>query len=114
MSRAYIYPGLPVLRKQIRRALITTELIVEASSSAYGIPANDLYRKTKEPTIAECRQICMHLFRFALGYSTTQAGMIFRKDHATVLYATKTVRKKLNKYEFRNRYDGICKKIGFV
>lgn len=109
----YVLPGATIKREEVRRAHITEDLIKETCSRAYGITVEELERNTRLRAIAEPRQVAMHLIRFSMGKSLHEAALPFRKNHATVVHATKVVRKLMMYTDFRERYDAICAEIGY-
>ena len=62
--------------------------------------------------IARARQLCMMLACRELRLSSTQVGIVFRRDHADVLWACKRVEGRLNsKCDFGRQLAGITAEV---
>ncbi|MFI3312339.1 MAG: chromosomal replication initiator protein DnaA [Eubacteriales bacterium] len=75
--------------------LPTPTLIVAEVCRYYRIEESVLRSTLKNKSTAEARQVAMHLIRTMTNLSLPDIGKEFGRDHTTVLYALKTVDKKL-------------------
>lgn len=72
----------------------SVEGIIYNVCSTFKIPKELLMTKSRKREIVICRQVCMWLMRRNLDnnlYSFQRIGDYFGKDHATVMYAIKTI-----------------------
>jgi chromosomal replication initiator protein len=101
----YILPGMQ------RKA--ETEPIINTVAEHFGFTAQDLKSKTRLREIVMPRQIAMFIMYQKITRITyREVGLAFYKDHATVIYALKTVRGLYDiDKAYRNIVDEILKKI---
>ena len=64
-----------------------TESIVDLVCTRTGVPARMVYSRDRHESVARARQICMVLCRTKLRLSLSQVGMLFQRDHGTVMSA---------------------------
>lgn len=104
LMSAYIYPGLGV--RNVKR----WENIIDSVCKFYGL--DSMVGNTKKYPLIEARMVAMYLIRCNTKFSFREIGMMFHpmKDHATVLYAVKTVTNWLkHDKNFRNKMRGyLC------
>ena len=81
----YVYPGLSVDWKR------NQDKVIDAVCSFYKLTRTMLMDKCRHRNIVEPRYVAMWLLRKNTTYTLSEIGLIFRKDHATVLYACKQV-----------------------
>ena len=88
----------------------TTDIFTQKVCEYAGIHPKLLKRKLKRDIIeiTEVRAIIMAYRKIILGMSLHEAGYIFKKDHATVLYAISTMQ---NDYKHNREYRQKFKKI---
>ncbi len=68
---------------------LTPEYIIEYCSNFYNVKKEDIYSDKRNKEIVFARQVCLYIIRELTDYSLSKIGLIFGKDHATVLYAIK-------------------------
>ena len=68
---------------------LTPEYIIEYCSNYYNVKKEDIYSDKRNKEIVFARQVCLYIIRELTDYSLSKIGLIFGKDHATVLYAIK-------------------------
>jgi len=91
---------------------ITPESIIETCAKFYDIRKEDIYSNKRTKEIALARQVSMYLIREILDYSNAKAGACFNKDHSTVVYACKEIKKLMEKDEaFRFNVEGLINDI---
>ncbi|MBP8994285.1 MAG: hypothetical protein KBG30_10835 [Bacteroidales bacterium] len=78
------------------------KLIIKTVFDYFGVVEGENKKRKREHVI--CRQVSMKILNEDLKYSTTQAGLPFGKDHATVLHAKKTIN-NLMETDKKFRYD---------
>ncbi|HMO51659.1 MAG TPA: chromosomal replication initiator protein DnaA [Kiritimatiellia bacterium] len=80
---------------QEQQQLLTIEEIQKVVSDYYDIRMGDMTSNRRPQAIAFPRQVAMYLSRELTGQSLPAIGQAFAKNHATVLYACKTVNEKV-------------------
>ena len=73
----------------------TPEEIVDRVSRAFGVDPAQVRGKAKSRGVSQARQAAMYILCRGQGLSANGAGKLFDRDHTTVLYALKSVDKKL-------------------
>ena len=68
---------------------LTPEYIIEYCANFYNVKKEDIYSEKRNKEIVFARQVCLYIIRELTDYSLSKIGLIFGKDHATVLYAIK-------------------------
>jgi chromosomal replication initiation ATPase DnaA len=71
--------------------------LLECLANLYDITSADILGKCRKAHISEARMIFIYLMRH-LGYSTTYLGELLNRNHATMIYNTKT-------FDNRYKYD---------
>lgn len=74
---------------------ITLERIKKVVSEYYGLEPEDLIRQNRQKSIAEPRQIAMHLSRELTKLSLIKIANSFERDHATVIHGDDKVKQLL-------------------
>lgn len=64
---------------------VTIEKVLETVSKKYGVSEDELKSKKKTSSVANARQIAMHVLRKTTDLSLPKIGKIFNRDHSTVL-----------------------------
>jgi len=86
--------------------------VINAVSKITGLNSNQLKMKTRLRPIVENRQIAMYLIQKYTNKSLARIGMIFDKDHATVIHAIKTVESLCDSdVGFKSRVNAIEKLV---
>jgi chromosomal replication initiation ATPase DnaA len=65
--------------------------IIHEVAKFYGVTVADIMGDSRRRPIPEARQYVMYQMRFKQQLSTKQIGIIFGKDHTTVIYACKVI-----------------------
>jgi chromosomal replication initiator protein len=95
----YVIPG---LKQKVSRET----KIDEAACKAWGIPMEDLYKRTRKREIVETRQVVMQYRRMILNESPAVIARHTGFDHASVNSSCKTVSNLLETNKaFRARYN---------
>lgn len=82
---------------------ITFETIVDCVCSQFSIDTNALFSKSRKREVADSRQLIMALAKKHTKMSYTVIGTKLNRNHATVLYACKTIEERLSvDKEFRS------------
>ena len=86
------------------------DLIIERTARAYDLTPGALYQKNRnrDRNLVECRFITFYFLKRYTGMTLKDIGLIYRKNHATVLYAVNMVESLMNnnKY-FRAKVEDI-------
>lgn len=72
----------------------SVQAIQQAVAARFSMPFEMMRGKCRKRAYAAPRQMAMVLSRDLTGLSLTRIGMLFDRDHTTVLHAMKTVQKK--------------------
>lgn len=75
---------------------ISIDKIMEIVANYYDLTVLDIRGKKRTQSIAIARQIAMYLSTQYTRLSTTQIGKYFNKEHATILHAAKTIKKRMD------------------
>jgi chromosomal replication initiator protein len=84
---------------------IDASTIIAATSEYFGLAIEDLCGPGKTRPLAQARQIAMYLCRELTDLSLPKIGNTFGRDHTTVMYADKKIRKEMT--ERRKVYDQV-------
>lgn len=80
---------------KIGKRQITFDTIVETVCAKFNVERDTLSGKSKKREIADARQLVMLLAKKFAKMSSTTIGLKLNRNHATVLYACKTVEERL-------------------
>lgn len=72
------------------------EPILVAVSNHFGISIASIFSRSRRGDIVAARHTCMHLVRQRLNWSTPRIGIMFDRDHATVLHAVSVIHDRLS------------------
>ena len=75
---------------------ISIDKIMEIVANYYDLTVLDIRGNKRPKSIAIARQIAMYLSTQYTRLSTTQIGKYFNKEHATILHAAKTIKKRMD------------------
>jgi chromosomal replication initiator protein len=82
----FAFPGITGQKSSLRE--LVDRLLYELE-----VPSIDVLQdKTRKREVVSKRQIIMYILRWHGGFTLTQIGTIFRKDHATVLHSERAVK----------------------
>lgn len=84
---------------------ITAATILAVNAEYFDISIEELRGPGKTRSIAQARQIAMYLCRELTDLSLPKIGETFDRDHTTVMYADKKIRKEMT--ERRRVYDQV-------
>ncbi|MEE2057906.1 chromosomal replication initiator protein DnaA [Rhodococcus artemisiae] len=84
---------------------INASTIMAVCAEYFGISIDDLCGPGKARPLAQARQIAMYLCRELTDLSLPKIGQTFGRDHTTVMYADKKIRKEMA--ERRKIYDQV-------
>ncbi|RLC48159.1 MAG: chromosomal replication initiator protein DnaA [Candidatus Cloacimonadota bacterium] len=96
-----------------KKKLISLELIHEEVANFYGLRKRQLIQDTRKHEVVFPRQIAMYFSEYLLSISQKEIAKYYhRKDHSTVIYAKKMVKKKMAEdKEFKNELEELRKYI---
>ncbi len=101
--------------KEIIRVLphrnITIEVIIDEVEKYYHLPSGSLVTKKKSNDIAYPRHIAMYLAREVLDESYPRIGMVFNRDHSTVMSAVRKIKKNLSDKELADKLQDLVNNI---
>lgn len=63
------------------------KLILETVASYFGIEARFFWHKTRKKEVVEMRHIAIYFIRNYTKMTVTQIGVIFQRDHTSILHA---------------------------
>lgn len=81
---------------KLSKRQITFEMITEVVANHYNIESEILFGKTRKREIADARQLVMYLSKNKTQLSSTNIGVRFARNHATVLHACKQIEQRLS------------------
>ncbi len=84
---------------------INAPTIIAVTAEYFGMAIDDLCGPGKTRPLAQARQIAMYLCRELTDLSLPKIGQTFGRDHTTVMYADKKIRKEMA--ERRKIYDQV-------
>jgi len=76
---------------------LTPEMIAGLIARQFGLGFDDLQSRSREKRIALPRQIAMYLCRKHIDCSLEEIGKQFKRNHATVIHAIKTINTKVTR-----------------
>jgi chromosomal replication initiator protein len=86
--------------------MITSDLIVEATSKLFGLSREELLSSSRTRPLVNARQIAMYVCRELTDLSFPQIAKAFGKsDHTTVIHAVQKIEKQMG--EKRQIYDQV-------
>ena len=91
LARAVIGNAVKLNKRQI-----TFEMITETVASHYNLDSEILFGKSRKREIADARQLVMYLSKNKTQLSSTNIGVRFARNHATVLHACKQIEQRLS------------------
>ncbi len=74
---------------------VTIEKVLEIVSKKYGVSEDEIRSKKKTNSVANARQIAMHVLRKTTELSLPKIGKIFNRDHSTVLSSINKVENEI-------------------
>lgn len=104
-----IYPSIDLAQNLIKDYIgpseeasnkVSIKDIEEVVAETYGVTVEELKSKTKTDRVASARQIAMYLACKLTDMSLPEIGEIFKRDHATVIYARDKIEKMLHSDPF--------------
>lgn len=103
LARNVLANSVKVSKKQI-----TFDMITETVCSQYNIEHSVLFGKSRKREVADARQLVMMLAKKYTKMSSTNIGLKLNRNHATVLYACKTIEERITvDKEYRSLVDRI-------
>lgn len=101
MISPYVYPGTTMV---IKSEQDTAAIIIDKLSAMAGVDVRMVSRKRE---VVEARQVAMFLLRKLTRLSLEEIGFMFNKNHATVVYSSKTVITLYASKSYRAKYEGL-------
>ena len=96
------------LNCEIKKKLITPDMIAKSVADYYGITIKDLKSPSRQQKISKARQIAVYISRDMLGMSYEAIGDFYDKKHTTILYGYENISDKLKTDEnLQNTIDDI-------
>lgn len=90
---------------------ITIEVIIDEVEKYYHLPSGSLVTKKKSNDIAYPRHIAMYLAREVLDESYPRIGMVFNRDHSTVMSAVRKIKQNLSDKELADKLQDLVNNI---
>ncbi len=78
-----------------KKAILTSDKIIEVTASLYGIRVQDILGKSQSRDCVYPRQVAMYLCREKLSLPYMKIGHLFSRDHSTVMTSVKQIKKNL-------------------
>lgn len=107
-----------IVQKIVRyeRKTINVDDIVKTVCKHYGLELSAIHAKTRKSDIVQARQVAMYLTKKYTDYSISKIGqLIGNKNHATVIYAFRTVKGQFDvDKSFRAEIEELEKTLGAV
>lgn len=93
--------------------VITVEKVIAEVARTFNISPDDIRSSRQDSTTSKCRQIAMYVIKETTGLSSGQIGDEFGgKDHSTVLYGVKKIKKEIERNSsLRNTVEDIIKNV---
>lgn len=87
--------------------------IIKAAANEFGIPTDDMKKKTRLQQVVAARWVAAHLIRENYPrMSLMMIGGFFCQDHTTIMYALKNIDDRLETdREFRRSYNNVKERI---
>ena len=73
----------------------TISSLIRQSRDRYGISYEEMQSKSRKDRVVEARMYAMYLIRKNFDYSLREIGLLFNRDHATVIHACKTIETRI-------------------
>lgn len=103
LARAVLSNSVKMSKRQV-----TFDVIADAVCSQYNIEKDLLFGKSRKREVADARQLVMMLAKRYAKMSSTNIGLKLNRNHATVLYACKTIEERVSvDKEFRQMVGQI-------
>jgi chromosomal replication initiator protein len=95
---------------------LTIEQIIQMTAKSFGVPEERFMKKDRKQHVALARQTAMYLCVELTHHSTVNIGLHFGgRDHATVIYAHKVIREKIESDPiFKNKVNELQKRLEFT
>ena len=91
---------------------ITGEAIRDLIGNQFRVSVEELRSRSRKRAIAFPRQVAMYLTRRFTNHSLADIGVIYNRDHSTVLYAIKTITRDMNQQDsIRRQVEMLCAKL---
>src|SRR5512133_1102567 len=94
ITNAYVLPGLP----QMPHYKITKETIIRVVCESLNVDADTLKTRTREAEYVKARRIIWTLVMQFCPLSLKKAGLLFNRDHASVLCGLKMLDAEIKLY----------------
>lgn len=91
LARAVLSNSVKISKRQV-----TFDVIADAVCSQYNIEKELLFGKSRKREVADARQLVMMLAKRHAKMSSTNIGLKLNRNHATVLYACKTIEERVS------------------
>ncbi|MBQ7654157.1 MAG: chromosomal replication initiator protein DnaA [Clostridia bacterium] len=93
--------------------VITVEKVIAEVARTFNVSPDDIRSSRQDSTTSKCRQIAMYVIKETTGLSSGQIGDEFGgKDHSTVLYGVKKIKKEIERNSsLRNTVEDIIKNV---
>lgn len=104
-----VLEGHSVVKPQAKSKRYTFDYILDAVSSAYTIPVQEILGRGRRSEVAHARQVVMFLAHKHSGLSSARIGnLLGGRSHATVLHGVSSVEKRMQKDEaYRKQIKSI-------
>lgn len=108
----YLLPGLAQRRKYSSTNWGLLRSIIRIVCAKYGVTIADLKSRDRSGDVMSARHLANYLLMNFTGYSCTQIGNFFNRDHTSILHSRRKVVDLINTYEdWRQTVENITAKI---
>jgi chromosomal replication initiator protein len=83
------------------RKKLNAESIMDATCTVFNISKEELLSKSRTRNIVRARFICMYVIRTKLLISLKEIGVLFGRDHTSVIHAVEVVKNDLSVPAYR-------------
>ena len=75
---------------------VTIDKIIDSVSNTFGVTASDIRSDKRQAEISKARQAAMYIIKEITDQTLKEIGMVFGKNHATVLHSINQCRDRMN------------------
>ena len=75
--------------------MITPESLIEKAAEKYNVTVDLLKSRSRKEFVNESRQYAQYLIRKELGLTLEKIGVIFDRDHATILHSCRVISERI-------------------
>ena len=108
---AYAIPGITIKLKEVSR-IKSGDKIIDKSLPYFDLARKQLLSRRRSTDLVKARFFIMFYLRSELNLRVTEIGLLFEKDHTSVIHGVKRISEELRIYsEVREDYENYVKFI---